>query len=66
MGISGHVNTFKFDYDIVFGKDSQSHSGYFINYEGLKIEDSDFRCHYSIGEHPELPFQLPTKGERHW
>jgi len=66
LGISGNIADFSFDYDIVFSRDKESPSDYFINYEGLKIKSHDFKCHYSIGDHPKLPFQLPTKGETKW
>jgi len=66
LGISGRINFFTFDYDIVFSEDSNSPSGYYINYEGLKIEDASFNCHYSTGKPPQLSFELPTIGGCHW
>lgn len=66
LGISGHIHACKFDYDIIFAEDTHSPSGYYINYEGLTIEDADFRCHYSTGAPPKQAFTLPTMGEGHW
>lgn len=66
LGISGRISTFEFDYDLVFTEDANSLSGYFINYEGLKIEDPSFNCHYSTGRLPQLSFELPTKEGSQW
>ncbi len=66
LGISGRINSFRFDYDLIFTEDAASPSGYAINYEGLKIEDADFNCHYSTGTPPQLSFELPTIGGSHW
>lgn len=63
LGISGSINKFDFDYDIVFGRDSNSLSGYFIHYEGIRIKDEEFSCAYSTGEHPRELKDLPTRTE---
>ena len=63
IGVSGDLDGFSFDYDIFFSRDVNSSSGFFISYEGLRIRKGKELLHYTLGSHPDIDFDLPTKGE---
>lgn len=60
LGISGRIKAISFDYDIIFSPDSNSQSGFYINYEGLKIQSQGFTGEYAIGKLPNTDFPIPT------
>lgn len=62
LGISGNTDDLYMDYDILFCKNADSPSGFFIHYEGLKLRDGQSVFHWSFGEHPPIDPPLPTKG----
>jgi len=62
LGISGNTGHLYMDYDILFCKDADSPSGFFIRYEGLKLRDGQSSLHWSSGEHPPIDPPLPTEG----
>ncbi len=62
FGISGGTDHFCWDYDILFCKEANSPSGFYIHYEGLKLRDGQSSFHCSSGEHPPIDPALPTKG----
>ena len=66
IGLSGATNSAKFDYDIFFSEDSNSETGYYINYEGLNLKGDGFEYHFNNGKKPELSFALPTFGSSGW
>ena len=66
IGVSGDLDGFSFDYDIFFSRDVNSSSGFFISYEGLRIRKGKELLHYTLGSHPDIDFDLPTKGEEKW
>ncbi len=66
MGLSGVIDSFKFDYDIIFTRTNNSRSRFYINYEGIRIQSENFSCNYKTGQEPELAFKLPTAGPDEW
>jgi predicted ATPase len=66
FGVSGAIEDFQFDYDIIFERELNSPTGFFIDYEGIKISGESFQDQYTIGTHPEIAYDLPTKGGQKW
>lgn len=66
LGVSGNIDSLTFDYDILFTRDDKSKTGFYINYEGIKIHGQDFSFHYMTGKKPEISFDLPTYGDDQW
>jgi len=66
FGISGKKDDFSFDYDIFFNKDTNSPTGWYIQFEGIRVLSGNSQHHYSIGRAPDNDMVLPTVGTRRW
>jgi predicted ATPase len=66
LGISGEISGMTVDYDIFFNRDYNSQTGYYISYEGIRIQNKEKTYHYVSGKLPEISFDLPTKGNENW
>jgi len=66
IGISGDIDGMAVDYDILFTRDDNSQTGFYINYEGIKVQNGESTYHYVAGKHPDIDFDLPTEGTQNW
>lgn len=67
LGVSGKIDDFTFDYDIIFGADSNSSRGFYINYEGIKIDAPQFKDEFATGQLPQTEISIPTSpNESDW